>query len=271
MRLSTACLIWIAVFALPCAAAQTVTILTDNDYPPYSYEVAGQAQGIYNDILRAASARLSGYRIQLRPVPWKRGLAEVESGRALALSPPYFRPRDRPFMQPYSVPMLTERVAVYCRAETMLRPRPNWPDDYLGLRIGNNAGFKPGGAALWQRVAQEQIQLEEAANAHINLLKVIRGRLDCYLNDDLAIQLELARLQQEHLYSAGQLTKAVTVSEEQGYVGFTDRDGGRFPYKQDFLKQLNQALTEMKREGLIDGIVEHALQNARQQPESPPF
>ncbi|WP_434656586.1 substrate-binding periplasmic protein [Chromobacterium violaceum] len=255
-----------------CAAApQTVTILTDNGYPPYSYEAGGQAQGIYNDILRAASDRLSGYRIELHPVPWKRGLAELEAGRALALSPPYYRPSERPFMRPYSVPMLREKVVVYCRAAVMRLPRPVWPNDYLGLRFGNNAGFRPGGGAFWALVDLGRISMEEAPDVRTNLLKLIRGHLDCYQNDKLAIDMELAKLQRLGLYREGQLAEAATVSEEQGYVGFTDRDGGRFPYKQDFIRELNQALAGMKRDGTVDRIVGHALNAARSQPASASF
>ncbi|POZ63606.1 substrate-binding periplasmic protein [Chromobacterium alticapitis] len=271
MRLFAALLVWIAAAPCMAMAAQTVVILTDNDYAPYSYEASGQARGIYNDILRAAAARLPAYRVELRPVPWKRGLAELEAGRALALSPPYFKPHDRPYIQPYSVPMLTERVQVYCRAEVLRQPRPNWPDDYQGLRFGNNAGFKPGGDAFWKLVSQGKISLEEAANVRANLLKLLRGRLDCYLNDGLAIQLELARLQRQRLYAPGQLAEAATASEEQGYVGFTDRDDGRFPYKRDFLEQLNRVLGEMRKSGQIDRIVERALQAARQQDAPLPF
>ncbi|OHX12313.1 hypothetical protein BI347_01425 [Chromobacterium sphagni] len=272
MRLSDAChILFLLLPAWAAADVQTVTILTDNGYPPYSYEAGGQAQGIYNDILRAAASRLRGYQIELKPVPWKRGLAEVENGRALALSPPYYRPRERPYMQPYSVPMLNEQVVVYCRAEVLQTPRKRWPDDYRGLRFGNNSGFRPGGDAFWALIGQGQINLEEAADARTNLLKLIRGHLDCYLNDKLAIQLELARLQQQRLYIPGALQEAVGVSEEQGYVGFTDRDQGRFPYKQDFVRQLNQVLGEMKRNGQIDRILNRALDAARTQAVPPSF
>ncbi|AUH53202.1 ABC transporter substrate-binding protein [Chromobacterium sp. ATCC 53434] len=270
-RRSVAYRLLLALLPACCGAAPlTVTILTDNGYPPYSYEASGQAIGIYNDILRAASTQLRDYRIELRPVPWKRGLAELESGRALALSPPYYRPRERPYMQPYSAPMLNEQVVAYCRAAVMRQPRPRWPDDYLGLRFGSNAGFRPGGDLFWQRVGQGRIALEEAADVRTNLLKAIRAHLDCYLNDRLAIRQELARLQWQGLYSPGTLVEAAVVSEEQGFVGFTDRDSGRFPYKQDFIRQLNQALAEMKRSGQIDRIVEQALQTGRP-PATPPF
>ncbi|OWY38019.1 ABC transporter substrate-binding protein [Xenophilus sp. AP218F] len=238
----------------------TVTILVDDSYPPYSYRENDQAAGVYNDILRAASDRLPGYRIELKPIPWKRGLAELESGEAMALSPPYYRPRDRPFMQPYSVPMLKEQVAAFCRADALRAPRRNWPADYLDLAFGINAGFRPGGDAFWQAVRQRRVRLEEAPNARANLLKLIHGRIDCYLNDKLAIELELAELQRRGDYQPDgpdAIRQGPVISEENGYVGFSARS--RLPYQADFVRQLNAALVELKRSGKIDQIVARAL------------
>ena len=252
------------LLALPLAwsaevGIQTVTILTDNAYPPYSYEEYGQAKGIYNDILRAASSRLHGYRIVLMPVPWKRGLAKLARGEALALSPPYYRPDERPYIQPYSVPMLTEKLVTYCRTNVLKMPRNHWPADFHNLRFGINARFKLGGEAFWSLVRNGKVTLEEAPNAHINLQKILRNRLDCYINDQLAIQQALVQLKHDGLHHAGDLQEAAILSVETAYVGFTDRDNGRFPYKQDFIKQLNRALVEMQRSGQTNRIVNEML------------
>nr|WP_199067933.1 transporter substrate-binding domain-containing protein [Chromobacterium sp. ASV5] len=259
----------IAIFGLlpaqPAAAVQVVTILADDNYPPYSYAWQGQSVGIYNTILRVASARLPDYQIELKPVPYKRGLAELESGRSLALSPPYYRPRERPYIGLYSVPILKEQVAAFCRPAAIKKAHPQWPDDYRGLRFGNNPGFRLGGAAFWTYVARGDIQVEEAADARSNLLKLLHGRIDCYLNDKLAIDFELARLEHQGDYlpeSGHALFQSGPISEEAGHVGLTNRDRGRFPYKADFLRQLNAALEDMQRNGTIDRIVAAALRAA---------
>lgn len=90
-----------------------MVILCDAGYPPYSYAEGDEAKGLYTDILRAAFKRMPGYRVDIRPMPWARGLAEVASGRAFALFPPYYRPSERPWMD-YSRPMLKEKVVVLC-------------------------------------------------------------------------------------------------------------------------------------------------------------
>ncbi|WP_374421005.1 substrate-binding periplasmic protein [Chromobacterium sp.] len=237
-----------------------VVVLTDNGYPPYSYEADGRAVGVYNEVLRAASQRMEGYRIELRPVPWKRGLVELEAGRAMALSPPYYRP-EREYMS-YSAPFWQEQVVVYCRAEVMRTPRQHWPADFLGLRFGNNTGFRPGGKAFWQAVQRGEIQLDEAPDTRGNLLKLINGRMDCYLNDKLSIHYMLDRLQRRGAINAsqrGELVEAVSLNGEQAYIGFSKRGPQRYPYQDDFIQQLNAVLERMKREGRIAAIVEQAL------------
>lgn len=259
-------LLWLlAGLAAGAAAAppRQVVVLVDNGYPPYSYEKDGRAEGVYNEVLRAASQRLSDYRIDLRPVPWKRGLSELEAGRAPALSPPYYRP-ERDYMG-YSAPFWQEQLAVYCRAEIMRAPRPHWPADFLGLRFGNNAGFRPGGKAFWLAVQRGDIQLDEAPDTQGNLLKLINGRTDCYLNDKLSILYVLERLQRRGAISPeqrGELVAAASLNGEQAYVGFTKHGQQRFPYLDDFIRQLNAVLEQMKREGRIAAIVEQTLRAA---------
>jgi polar amino acid transport system substrate-binding protein len=44
------------------------------------------------------------------------------------------------------------------------------------------------------------------------------------------------------------------IATEQGFLGFTDRDQGKYPYKTDFLKQFNAIVYDMKRNGEIERI-----------------
>ena len=52
-----------------------VTILVDDAYPPYSYQINGELYGIYVDIVKQAAQLLSReYQVNLQAVPWKRGV-----------------------------------------------------------------------------------------------------------------------------------------------------------------------------------------------------
>lgn len=243
------------------ASAETlVTLLVDENYPPYAYQAAdGSAAGIYPDILRAAEPRLRGYRLKLQPLLWRRALAEVESGRALALVPPYFRPRERPFIGRYSAPLLEEQVAVFCRQSVFAeRPRQRWPDDFQGLRFGINFGSLAPGAAYWQAVERKQILVEEAPGTRSNLQKMMRGRIDCFAFDRISTLGVLAELRRSGRYDEKRderITEGPVLNRDTAHVGYTGRDEGRFPYKEDFAAQLDMALEALRDSGEIEKIV----------------
>lgn len=255
-------LAWLAallVMPLLAQADTLVTLLVDDAYPPYTYSAAEGAAGIYVDILRAAEPQLRGYRLKLQPMPWRRALSEVKAGRALAVVPPYYRPQERPWMSPYSVPILEELVVVFCHREVFAGgPRTRWPDDYHGLRFGNNPGFLSADQPFWQAVRLGLIQVEEAPGNRANLQKLLRRRIDCYFNDRISILAELAQMQRDGLYDAegsAPIVEGPTISVESGHVGFSSSDGGRFPFKEDFVRQLDAALIELRQSGEIERIV----------------
>lgn len=239
-----------------------VTIYGDDDYPPYSYLENGEMKGIYTAIIRAALKKMPDYQVALQPVPWKRGLVKLETGESFALYPPYLRPAERPYMA-YSEPIMAEQLVVYCNAPTIAgRPLKHWPADYYGLRIGYNAGFLSGGKAFDEAARAGRLSALPARSSRLNLLKLLKGRIDCYLNDRLSIVWELGKLRHEKLVEAGALAveETAALSAEQGHLGYTMRDDGRFPYKQDFIRQFNAIIRDMKQDGEIRNTVERFLQ-----------
>ena len=73
-----------------------------------------------------------------------------------------------------------------------------------------------------------------------------------------------AHLKQEGKYDEGgahsKLVEGITITIENGYLGFTNKDNGRFYFKKDFLKQFNHAINEMKKHGEIEKIVNLSIQ-----------
>lgn len=238
-----------------------VTLLVDENYPPYAYRAAdGTATGIYPDILRAAETQLRGYRLRLKPTRWRRALAEVESGRALAVVPPFFRPQERPFIGRYSTPLLEEQVAVFCRHSVATeRPRQLWPDDFRGLRFGVNLGSLSAGTAFWQAKSNNLIEVEEAPGTRSNLLKMLRGRIDCFAFDRISTLSVLAELKRNGDYDEtrdGSIVEGPILNKDTAHVGYTNRDQGRFPFKEDFAAQLDSALDAIRRAGEVDRIIQ---------------
>jgi polar amino acid transport system substrate-binding protein len=238
------------------AADIPVTIYADAGYQPYSYaDKDGKPAGLYFDIVKVAFARMKGYRITIKPVPWKRGMAMLESGSAFALYPPYMNLKEEPFTWPYSLPLFDEIVVAVCTKEVAATPRPRWPEDFHGLRIGNNAGFLVGGEKFVNAVKEGKIKVEEASDTRTNILKLGMKRVDCYINDRMSIRWTQLQLAREGKLGAAQMgIESAVIATEQGFLGFSDRDQGKFPYKTDFLKQFNAIVYDMKRNGEIERI-----------------
>lgn len=235
-------------------AKQKVIILCDEGYPPYSYAQNGEPKGIYPDILRAIFDKMDGYDITIKPVPWKRGLKEIEKGSAFALLPPYKRPVERPWMD-YSDPILSERFVVFLRADLMSQPRASWPDDFKGLTIGKNAGFAvPENDAVKQAMRQGELAFAEASNAEQNLLKLNARRIDGYINDPTSIESVWNSLLKQGKVR-GEIRQTVTISNEDGYLGITKAQLDEYPFREDFVKHFNLILADMKASGKIDAIV----------------
>ena len=238
-----------------------VVVYADEGYAPYSYRENNEMKGLYTQILSVAFSRIPGYRVHIKAVPWKRGLAVLENGTGFALYPPYFHIESRPYIWPYSLPILDEKVVLFCGQEVMAQStRTRWPEDYYGLTIGNNSGFLLGGEAFWQAVKEQKIFLEEAKSNEQNLIKLGLKRIDCYMNDRLSILIELNRLKRSGKYDYGgrhtELVEGATISIEQGFLGFSAKGDERFPFKDDFVKKFDQVIYQMRQQGELEKIIQ---------------
>lgn len=228
---------------------QMVTIAVDDDYPPYSYLENRQLKGVYSELLQQAAALLAPeYQVKLQPEPWRRALASLEQGQVFAIMPPYQNPLQRPFIQPYSVPLFMEEVVAICAEHidfnALLQQKRRLSQQ--PLQLGINAGFLILNPQLQQAVQQGLIQIWENKSTDINILKLLRGRLDCYLNDRQSTLwgLQQLRLRQPQL-PFRPLHEAMLVMRRSAHIGFSADPTGKFAFKQHFIAKMDQALLQV--------------------------
>ncbi|QDQ25491.1 amino acid ABC transporter substrate-binding protein [Chitinimonas arctica] len=247
----------IASLYLPLAAqaAEKVVLYGDDDYPPYSYVEQGQFKGIYVDFLKRAAGKLDGYEVELKPVPWKRGLATLESGEAMALFPPYLR-KERAYIQPYSVSMYTETIVIVCNEQSMSKPRKKFPEDFGDIAIGVNAGFVLSDSILAAQKAGTA-RIVEVKGTDANLAKLASNRIGCYANDRLSIYYALKKMKAAPNAAAEvkalKLNDTVQLSSEDAFVGFSAKNAA--PYKADFINKLNAGIEKAKKENVVGNLI----------------
>ncbi|WP_187170486.1 substrate-binding periplasmic protein [Salidesulfovibrio onnuriiensis] len=241
-----------AFMAMSALAAQKVTIVGDSDYPPYSFDNNGKMDGIYVRILQKIFPQMTDYDVEFKLIPWKRGLALVEKGEALGIVPPYYRPEKRPWIKPYSDPIIKEEVAVFCNKKVLDKPRTKFPEDYYGLLFGNNMGFAAGGKDFTDAVATGKIKMEETKGTDKNLQKLASGRVDCYINDKQAILWSLKQLAADGklMGNPDDVVESQIISGEEGYIGFSAKLDAA-----DFAAKFNALLKAMKDSGEVDAII----------------
>lgn len=256
--------LWCCLLMGVCLLAQAKTrveILADASYPPYSWQEGEEVRGIYADIVRQVTASMEEYEVVIKPVPWRRGLSMIEQGAAFAIFPPYYMPDSRPWIWPYSQPMLDEELVVMCGEGVAVNTvQARFPDDYQGLRFGINAGFAIGSPPFWQLVKERKIEVEEVKGNRENLLKIVRGRVDCTVNDRLSLLFELlSMIQNKQLAVAdmSRLKQGPVISREQGFLGYSRK--GAFPFREDFTGQFDKGLYQLKKQDGIRAIVEKYL------------
>ncbi|WP_320174905.1 transporter substrate-binding domain-containing protein [Maridesulfovibrio sp.] len=228
-------------------AAQKVTVYGEESYIPYAFLDNGTPNGIYVKILNQVFSKMTDYDVTIELVPWKRALNLVETGKGFACFASYYRPKERPWVSPWSEPIISEGYAAYCGKEVVSKPRQNWPADFKGLELGCISGYSIPN--------KKELNFQDADNNETNLKKLISGRIDCFIQDDASIRYSMKQMN----IPSGKIVKAMQVSSENGYLAFSKAFNAS--YKDDFVKKFNQVLSEMKKSGEVDKIVADFLGN----------
>lgn len=238
-----------------------VTIHVDDAYKPFSFIEGGEAKGMYIDVLRTAFSRMEDFDVTMKPVPWERGKYLMERGDGFGLAPAFFHGHDWPYLYPYSQPFYTETIQAVCTEDVLSSPRPDWPDDYKGLTIGNVMGFDGwGGRKFRSMVADGKIAYEEVKGTHGNILKLAEDRVDCIMMEQRAFDYTIRSLREAGVYKDEMepLKKGAVIGTDPVYIGYSKpaREEGHYPYQLEFMQAFDSVIYRMRKTGEIDRIME---------------
>ena len=224
-------------------AVQTVELLGDKSYPPYSYLEDGVAKGIYVDIIQTAISKMPEYNVKFRMIAWNRSIALIKKGKALGFFPPYYS-KERTAWTQFSEPILAERSNVYALSKT-LKGKRQFPEDFFGLTVCLNKGFTlmTGGIKMKNAIEHNDLKLIYGKNNRACLGRVFRGAADLYVNDQLI-----------NISEFPEIKRGLIAAENSGHIGFTLHKKN-YPYIDDFEKKFNTVIKEMKQHGEIERIL----------------
>ncbi len=183
-------LVVLAVLAwpgMPAASEKPLRVAVDTSLPPYMFG-SEPADGLYADIIRRAFS-LSGVKAQVVGYPWKRALMLGRSGQA-AVGGIYQNPRRQKIFA-FSDPIYLETLVIGVRKGQRF-PFTGMAD-LKDKRIGVNRDWSYGEAFDSAR-RSGLFYTEEAAGNQANVKKLLLGRLDCIIVDQLSLLRILRRM-----------------------------------------------------------------------------
>jgi len=153
----------------------------------------------------------------------------------------------------YSAPIFTETLSIYTPLEKVFDF--NTIADLKGKTIGIKSGFSYGEA--FEKARKEKLfKVVGVKNDLQNFTKMLNGRsIDCLITDKLISSIYIK--QNNLTTQIKKLEKAVL--EGEVFLVFAKSAG-----KTELLKQFNQALAEMKKDGSYQKLIQHFInqQNA---------
>lgn len=233
-----------------------VHILADDDYPPYSFVEHGQLKGVYVELVKRAAKQLKPtYHIKLIPMPWKRALSMVENGEAFAILPPYKHLDSRPYIFPYSVPLYEEHVVVYCHRRFNLSAFFESKSKKRPINLGINSGYLILNEEYLNAVKNNRINLRANKSTEANIKKLLKGRIDCYVNDELTIAQGL-KAESGNTSIHKLFEKKDALSAQTAHIGYSLVNPTKFPFKKDFIEKMDSAILKVKEQYPIEHLME---------------
>jgi len=227
----------------PAWAQKTLLFYSEAGQRPFSYEENGTPKGFYVDSLQRIMKTLPAYRVEIRFVPWARAIEEVKSGNAAGILGVYHRPDERPFLN-HSKPIFQEEVAVHCNRDTVAgREFVRYPDDFAGLRFGNQRAYLAAGPEFFAMARARQIQIVEGIEFHDLVKKMLVGEIDCVVNPSIVINEALVTLEARGLPERmrAKSKRIMTVKTESVHVGFSKKYEEKNPELAQFRQLFDRA------------------------------
>lgn len=217
------------------AFAGNTVYLSSLEWPPYVGKHLPD-NGTSAEIVRKAFA-VMGYDLKVLFLPWKRTMRMAENDFQVVGYFPEYYSQERAEKYIFSSSYGCSPVSLLERVKSPV----DWAtvDDLAGLRVGFVAGYV-NTPELDTAVANGTIRPDYAPTDKSNIMKVVKGRIDCAVVDPLVFSYLAVTDPEVKKYSDTVQIEPRAFGVNELYVAFSKDDKGRF-----FSKILNEGLKKI--------------------------
>ncbi|RZT41805.1 substrate-binding periplasmic protein [Cupriavidus agavae] len=230
----------------PGIAQTTIVLYSEAGQRPLSYEENGVPKGAYIDHVRRVLNRIPGYQVEIRFASWARTVEEARNGNSAGILGVYYRPKERPYLN-HSKPFYAEEVAVHCNRDAIEgRTFHHYPDDFAGLRFGNQRNYLAPGPRFFQMGREGRITIVEGHEFQDLVKKMLVGEIDCVVNPSVVIGEALRGLEARGLPERMRYKSrlAMLVKTETVHIGFSKKYEEAHPELAKFRDLFNRAAAD---------------------------
>jgi polar amino acid transport system substrate-binding protein len=222
------------------AAAESQVLLAATEYPPYYGEHLPK-QGVITEIIVEAF-KISGYKVVIDFLPWKRALEATKRGEYDALFSAWYR-QDRTQWFDYSDPLpIANQLVFFKRIDRNISYRTF--EDLRPYKIGVVRGYS--NPVEFDRAG---LNTEAVTDDHLNMKKLAAGRVDLVLIDKIIGQYIIKTELPESAPLLEWLDPPVTMDNQ--YLIFSKRVKGFAAKRAAF----NQGLSKLIESGRVEEII----------------
>ncbi len=242
-------LLFISTFFLS-SAAYSESVAIDDAFSPFMFiNDNGQAQGLYVRQIEGIFSKI--YRpLNIQGFPWKRALALGKEG-SFAVGGIFKNPA-REKIYDFSDPVYTKSLYVYVKKNNsfIFNDLKDLKYKNIGVVSGWSYGSKVDAA-----IKSKLFRTDIAPRTKNNILKLLRGRVDGILMDELTASLIFAQMNIEDQVE----NLPVPVTSNNVYIAF-----GKSAKKKALINQINKAIEEMKNEGELRNIYTNFIESLKE-------
>ncbi len=247
-----ALIVSLALFFTPAfpVGAAPLTVVTDENLPPYSYLRGNVAIGIDVDMLREAATRLK-IDISISALPWKRALLSIERGES-QLGMPLFRTPERAQYALFTAPVHYSTTGLFVKKGREFRF--DSVSDLSGKRLGYNRGYALP-EELDEAIKKGRLAGEEVSTTSQNIAKLMLGRIDVFAANTINTQFVMRETSAQK--DIAQLPHPLSQKRPAYLVVSKSAD---LPGKNELVAALTQELEKLHRDGTYERIVKRYTQ-----------
>ena len=162
-------------------AAETVTIVAEDDFYPYSHGAGGKPEGFAVDIVRAAYKAV-GVDVDLKVMPYQRGMDETKDGKQVGVFDTAKQPRYDADYVFHDTPLAQQTLMIWAPAASTATGLKE--EDLKGKSVGITQGYDYTASFDGSTVIRKQ----EAPSDQTMLRKLALGRTDYAICDEKVAQ-----------------------------------------------------------------------------------